>query len=167
MWDFFSKLAYTPYWVCRIPKGSLDRIFGKHNEDCYSNLGSTFRTIRVFYLKFLPSTLSDEVVQDEEEAESYSQSIWIEEILLGVTPSLAAPEVSEISDISSPHMADPEEDICISIFLWKNLLPFFAKIQVSVFSILNFVHSLSVIVSKNEEEFDLSLSNDVDGVHKS
>ena len=31
-------------------------------------------------------------------------------------------------------------------------------------SILNFVHSLPVIVSENEEEFDFSISNDVSGV---
>ena len=116
MWDFFSKLSYRAYWVCRIPKGSLDRIFGKHNEDCYSNMGSTFRTTRVLYSKVSASTLSDEFVQDEEEAKSSSQSIRIEESLLGVTPSPAAPEVYEISDISSPHMADPEEYIRISVF---------------------------------------------------
>ena len=32
-------------------------------------------------------------------------------------------------------------------------------------SILNYVHSLSVIVSKNEEEIDFSITNDVDGVY--
>ena len=32
-------------------------------------------------------------------------------------------------------------------------------------SILNYVHNLSVIVSENEEEFDFSISNDVDSVH--
>ena len=31
-------------------------------------------------------------------------------------------------------------------------------------SILNYVHSLPVIVSGNEEEFDFSISNDVSGV---
>ena len=40
----------------------LDRIFGKHNEDCYSNMGSTFRTTRVLYSKLSAFTLSDEVV---------------------------------------------------------------------------------------------------------
>ena len=50
----------------------LDRIFGKHNEDFYSNMGNTFKTTRVLYSKFSASTLSDEVVQDEEEAESPS-----------------------------------------------------------------------------------------------
>ena len=30
---------------------------------------------------------------------------------------------------------------------------------------LNFVHSLSMIVSEKEEEFDFSISNDVVGVH--
>ena len=72
-------------------------------------MGRAFRTTRVLYSKFLASTLSDEVVQDEEEAGSSSQSIRIEESLLGVTPSPTAPEVYEISDISSPHMDDPKE----------------------------------------------------------
>ena len=31
-------------------------------------------------------------------------------------------------------------------------------------SILNYVHSLPVIVSENKEEFDFSISNDVVGV---
>ena len=74
-------------------------------------MGSTFRTTRVIYSKVPASTLSDEVVQDEEEAESSSQSIQIEKSLLGVTPSPIAPEVYEIYDISSPHMIDQEEDI--------------------------------------------------------
>ena len=38
----------------------------------------------------------------------------MEESLLEVTPSLATPKVYDISDISSPHMSDPEEDIQIS-----------------------------------------------------
>ena len=89
----------------------LDRIFGNHNEDCYRNMGITFRTTRVLYSKFLASTLSDEVVQDEEEAKYFSHSIQIEESLLGVTPSLASPEVYEIFDSSSPYMSDIEEQI--------------------------------------------------------
>ena len=64
----------------------------------------TSNTTRVIYSKSLASTLSDEVVQDEEEAESSTQSIQIEESLLAVTPSPDAPEVCEISNISSPHM---------------------------------------------------------------
>ena len=66
------------------------------------------RTTRVIYSKFSSSTLSDEVVQDEEEAESSTQSIRIEESLLAVTPSPDAPEVYEISDISYPHMDETE-----------------------------------------------------------
>ena len=38
----------------------------------------------------------------------------IEESILVVTPSLVASEVYEISDISSSHMSDSEEDIQIS-----------------------------------------------------
>ena len=89
----------------------LDRIFGKHNEDCYINMGSKFRTTRFIYSKVLASTLSDEVVQDEEEAKSSSQSFQIKESHLGVTPYLDAPKVYEIYDISYPHMDDLEEDI--------------------------------------------------------
>ena len=99
----------------RISQTKLDRTFGKHNEDHYRNLESTLSTKRVIYSKFSTSTLFDEVVQDEEEAESSTQSIWIEESLLAVTPSPDATEVCEISDISSSHIVDPEEDIWISI----------------------------------------------------
>ena len=79
----------------------------KQNEDIYRNLEKTPSTTRVLYSKFSASTLSDEVVQDEEEAESSSQSIRIEESILGVTPYHVDPEVYGICDISSPHMYDP------------------------------------------------------------
>ena len=46
----------------------LDRTFGKHNEDHYITLERTPHTTRVLYSKVLASTLSDEFVQDEEEA---------------------------------------------------------------------------------------------------
>ena len=46
----------------------LDRTFGKHNEDHYTNLESTPNTTRFIYSKVSASTLSDKVVQDEEEA---------------------------------------------------------------------------------------------------
>ena len=61
------------------------------------------------------SILSDEVVQDEEEAESSTQSIRIKESLLGVTPFPASLEVYEIYDISYSHMDDLGEDIRIYI----------------------------------------------------
>ena len=70
--------------------------------------------------KFSASILFDEVVQDEEEAESSTQSIQIEESLLGVTPSPSALEVYEISDISSSHIFDLEEDIRRRFLLKKN-----------------------------------------------
>ena len=60
------------------------------------------------------SPTEKQIVEDEEEAEFSLQSIRIEESLLGVTPSPAAPKVYEISNISSPHMDDLEEDIQIS-----------------------------------------------------
>ena len=47
----------------------------------------------------MASTLSDEVVQDEEEEESSRQPIRIEDSLLTVTPSPDALEVYEIYDI--------------------------------------------------------------------
>ena len=71
----------------------LDRTFGKHNEDHNSTLEITSRTTRVLYSKLLASTLSDEVVQDEDEAKSSTHSIRIEESLHEVTPSPDAPEV--------------------------------------------------------------------------
>ena len=57
------------------------------------------------------STLSDEVVQDEDEAESSTHSIRIEESLHEVTPSPDAPKVHEISDISYSHISETKEDI--------------------------------------------------------
>ena len=93
----------------------LDRTFGKHNEDYYRNLESTFRNTRFIYSKLSSSTLSDEFFQDEEEAESSTPSIRIEESLLGVALSTVALEVYEIHDISSSHMDDLEEDIQIYI----------------------------------------------------
>ena len=86
----------------------LDRTFGKHNEDHNSTLEITSSTTRVLYSKFSASTLSDEVVQDEDEAESSTQSIRIEESLHAVTPSPDAPEVHEISDISYSHIDEIE-----------------------------------------------------------
>ena len=83
---------------------TLERTFGKHNEDHHSTLEITSSTTRFLYSKLLASTLYDEVVQDEEEEKSFTQSIRIEESLLVVTPSPDAPEVYEIYDISSPHM---------------------------------------------------------------
>ena len=64
----------------------------------------------------MPSPTEKQIVEDEEEANFSLQSIRIEESLLGVTPSPVAIEVYEIYDISSPHMADPKEDIRISVF---------------------------------------------------
>ena len=86
----------------------MDRTFGKHNEDHNINLESTPNTTRVLSSKVSASILSNEVVQDEEEAESSTQSIRIEESLLGVTPYPASRKVYEISDISSSHIVDPE-----------------------------------------------------------
>ena len=63
-----------------------------------------------------------------------------------MTPSPATPEVYEIYDISSSHMDDLEEDIQISVFEEKLSFHSMQKFS-SDSSILNFVHSLPVIVS--------------------
>ena len=56
----------------------LDRTFGNHNEDHNRTLEIISITTRVLYSKLSTSTLSDEVVKDEEEAQSSTQSIRIE-----------------------------------------------------------------------------------------
>ena len=70
----------------------LDRSFGMIDEDHNRNLERKFRTTRVPYSKFSAFTLFDEVFQDEEEAKSSTQSIWIVESLLAGTHSLVALE---------------------------------------------------------------------------
>ena len=90
----------------------LDRTFGKHNEDHNSTLEIKSNTKIFLHSKLSASTLSDEVVQDEDEAESSTHSIRIEESLHVVTPP-DAPEVHDISDISSPHIAETKEYIRI------------------------------------------------------
>ena len=55
----------------------LDRTFGITDEDHNSTLESIYRTIRILNPKISASTLSDEVFQDEEEAEAPTQSIRI------------------------------------------------------------------------------------------
>ena len=92
----------------------MDITFGKHNEDHNTTLEITPNTTRFLDPKVSSSTLSNEVVHGEEEAESSTQSIRIEDDLLAVTPSPDAPEVHEISDISSSHIAETEGDIQIS-----------------------------------------------------
>ena len=89
----------------------LDRTFGKHNEGHNSTLEITASTTIFLHSKLSASTLSDEVVQDEDEAEYSTHSIRIEESLHEVTPSPDATEVHEISDISYPHISETEEDI--------------------------------------------------------
>ena len=86
----------------------MDRTFGKHNEDHNSILEITSSTTRVLYSKFSASTLSNEVVQDEDEAESSTHSIRIQESLHAVIPSPDAPKVHEISDISYYHISETE-----------------------------------------------------------
>ena len=86
----------------------LDITFG------FGSTWSTSRTTSILDPKILASTLSDEVVQDEEEAETSTQSIRIEDSLHAVTPSPDASEVHDISDISYSHISETEEDIRIS-----------------------------------------------------
>ena len=62
---------YYPIDFADYPKDlwtKLDKTFGKHNEDHNSTLESTPNTASVLDPKALASTLSDEVVQYEEEA---------------------------------------------------------------------------------------------------
>ena len=89
----------------------MDRTFGKNNEDHNITLEITSSTTRVLYSKLSASTLFDEVVQDEDEVESSTHSIRIEESLHAVTPSPDALEVHEIYDISSPHIYETKEEI--------------------------------------------------------
>ena len=84
----------------------LDRTFRVIDEDHNRILERISSTISTLHPKFSASTLSDEVVQDEEEVETSTQSIRIEDNLHAVTPSPDAPEVHEISDISSSHIAE-------------------------------------------------------------
>ena len=81
-----------------------------------------------------------------------------------MTPSPVALEVYETYDISSPHMDDQEEDIRICFFEEKLSFHSLQKFS-SDSSILNSMHSLPVIVSEKEEEFDFYISNDVSSVH--
>ena len=78
----------------------LDRTFGINSR------WSTSSTRSILDPKILASTLSDEVVQHEEEAKASTQSIRIEDSLHAVTPSPDAPKVHEISDISSSRIAE-------------------------------------------------------------
>ena len=110
--------------------------------------------------EFMPSPIEKQIVEDEEEVEFSLQSIRIKESLLGVNPSPTAPELYEISDISSPHMDDLEEDIWISVFEEKHSY----SLQKFSSDSLNFVHSLPVTVLEKVEEFELSISNNVAGV---
>ena len=80
-----------------------------------------------------------------------------------MTPSPTSPKVYEISDISSPHMADPEEDIQIFV-IEENLSLHSMQIFSSDSCTTNCVHSLPVIAPRKGEEFDFSDSNDVSGV---
>ena len=80
------------------------------DEDHNSTLESTSSTISILDPKIPASTLSDEFVQDEEEAETSTHSLRIEDSLHAVTTPHAL-KVYEISDISYPHISETEEDI--------------------------------------------------------
>ena len=83
-----------------------------------------------------------------------------------MTPSPTALEVYEISDISYSHISNLEE--YIRIYFIEGKISFHSTQAFFKYSsILNFVQRLSVIASKNEEEFDFSLSNVAYGVKKS
>ena len=79
-----------------------------------------------------------------------------------MTPSPDAPEVHEISDISSPHISETEEDIWIFDIEEKH---FFTSMQTFTSDFpLNSVQNLPVIASESEEKFDFSPSNVAAGV---
>ena len=103
-------------------------------------------SVRVKHDYFMLSPTEKQIVEDEEEEDFSLQSIRMEESLLEVTPYPTAIEVYEISDISSPHMTDPEEDIEIYVCGEKH-----SSYSLQNFSSnsLNFVHSLPVIVLEN------------------
>ena len=83
----------------------------KDPHELWARLDKTFgSTWSILDPKILASTLSDEVVQDEEEVEASTQSTRIEDNLHAVTPP-DAPKVHEIYDISSPHIFETEEEI--------------------------------------------------------
>ena len=79
-----------------------------------------------------------------------------------MTPSLDAPEVCAISDISSPDMDETEEYIQISNIEEKHCCTSMLTFT-SDFS-LNSVQNFPVIASESEEKFDFSLSNVASGV---
>ena len=140
----------------------MDRTFGKHNEDHNSTLEIKSSTTIFLYSKLSASTLSDEVAQGEEEAESSTQSIRIEESLLAVTPSPDALEVYEIYDISYSHIAEKYEYIQIFDIEEKNYCA-----SMKTFSSdfpLNSLQNLPVIASESEEKFAFSPSNVAAGV---
>jgi len=134
----------------------LEITFGFGSTWCTSS------TKNILDPKSSASTLSDEVVQDEEEVEASTQSIRIEDSLHAVTPSPDAPEVHEISDISSSHIAETEEDVRISDIEEK-----FCCTSMQTFTgdfPLNSVENLPVIASESEEKFVFSSSNVAAGV---
>ena len=79
-----------------------------------------------------------------------------------MTPSPDAPEVYEISGISSPHMVETEEDIGISDIEEK-----YCCTSMQTFTgdfPLNSVQNLPIIASESEEKFDFYSSNVAAGV---
>ena len=85
---------------------NIDRDFGVKKE--VDNTWSESNTSSIFIPSNVSaSILSDEFVQDAKIAECSTHSIRIGESLLEDTTSLVAPEVHEISDISSSHTTYP------------------------------------------------------------
>ena len=93
-------------------------MMGLHPEDlCMKKTLDQMKALCVQNNISLPqrAVMSDDEEHNEEEVEFSTRSIQIEESLLEVTHYHAALEVYEISNISSPHMDDLEEDIRISV----------------------------------------------------
>ena len=79
-----------------------------------------------------------------------------------MTPSPDAPEVHEISDISSSHIAEIEEDI--QIFDIEEKCCYTSMQTFTGDFSLNSVQNLPVIASESEEKFDFSSANVAAGV---
>ena len=157
---YYLNLGSTEY-----PKDlwtKLDRTFGKHNEDYNSTLEITSNTTRFLYSKGSASTLSYEVVKDEDEAKSSTHSIRIEESLHEVTPFLMLRKFMR-SLISHVLILLKQKKTFESLILNKNTSALPCKHSLVIFR-LNSVQNLPVIASESEEKFDFFSSNVVASV---
>ena len=118
--SFFLFCRYNFKMISSLMRQGLCRVSIRLGKECFSKINwlnksdgdfGTSSTISILDPKILASTLSDEVVQDKEEAEASTQLIRIEDSRYALTPSPDAPEVHEISDISYSNIVEIEEEI--------------------------------------------------------